>query len=50
MHNGTKNTANSLEMIIKNIKEKGLNVVPISELTYQDNYTINSNGTQIEDK
>lgn len=50
MHNGTKNTANSLEMIIKNIKEKGLNVVPISELIYQDNYTINSNGTQIKDK
>lgn len=50
MHNGTKNTANSLEMIIKNIKEKSLNVVPISELIYQDDYTINSNGTQIKDK
>ena len=50
MHNGTKNTANSLEMIIKNIKGKGLNVVPISDLIYQDNYTINTNGTQIKDK
>lgn len=47
MHNGTKNTANSLEMIIKNIKQKGLNIVPISSLIYQDNYIINSNGTQI---
>lgn len=50
MHNGTKNTANSLEMIIKNIKQKGLNVVPVSDLIYQDNYTINKNGTQIKDK
>ena len=47
MHNGTKNTANSLEMIIKNIKQKELNIVPISSLIYQDNYIINSNGTQI---
>ena len=47
-HNGTKHTADSLEMIIKNIKEKGLKIVPISELIYFDNYTINNNGTQIK--
>ena len=45
-HNGTKNTANSLDMGIKNIKEKGLEIVPISELIYFDNYEIDVNGTQ----
>lgn len=49
MHNGTKHTADSLDMIIKNIKEKGLQVVTISDLIYKENYKINSNGTQIKD-
>lgn len=48
MHNGTKHTADSLDMIIKNIKEKGLEIVPISELIYKENYSINVNGTQIK--
>ena len=46
-HNGTKNTANSLNMLIKNIKQKGLEIVTISDLIYKDNYSINSSGTQI---
>ena len=46
-HNGTKNTANSLDMLIKNIKQKGLEIVTISDLIYKDNYSINSSGTQI---
>lgn len=49
-HNGTKHTAESLDMIIKNIKAKGLEVVRISDLIYQENYTINNNGTQIKSK
>ena len=49
-HNGTKNTANSLDMLIKNIKQKGLEVVRISDLIYMDNYSINNNGTQIKSK
>ena len=49
-HNGTKHTADSLDMIIKNIKAKGLEVVRISDLIYQENYTINNNGTQIQSK
>lgn len=49
MHNGTKHTADSLEMIIKKIKEKGLSIVPVSELIYKDNYKINSAGTQIKE-
>lgn len=47
-HNGTKNTANSLDMLLKNIKQKGLEVVTVSDLIYLDNYTINSNGTQVK--
>ncbi len=47
-HNGTKNTANSLDMLLKNIKQKGLEVVTISDLIYLDNYMINNNGTQIK--
>lgn len=47
-HNGTKNTANSLNMLLKNIKQKGLEVVTISDLIFLDNYTINTNGTQTQ--
>ena len=47
-HNGTKHTADSLNMLLKNIKQKGFEVVKISDLIYQENYTINNNGTQIK--
>ena len=47
-HNGTKNRANSLDMLIKNIKSKGLEIVTISDLIYKDNYEIDNNGTQIK--
>ena len=46
-HNGTKHTADSLDMLLKNIKQKGFEVVKVSDLIYLDSYTINSNGTQI---
>ena len=46
MHNGTENTALSLDMIIKNIKEKGLDLVTVSELIYKENYSIDNNGIQ----
>ncbi|MCI9275020.1 MAG: polysaccharide deacetylase family protein [Clostridia bacterium] len=46
MHNGTDNTANSLEEIIKDIQKKGYNIVKVSDLVYSDNYEIDSNGTQ----
>ncbi|MCI9366110.1 MAG: hypothetical protein HFJ54_06155 [Clostridia bacterium] len=47
MHNGTENTANSLETIIRNIQKKGYNIVKISDLIYKENYEINQNGMQI---
>ena len=49
-HNGTKHTADSLDMLIKKIKQKGLQVVKVSDLIYKDNYSINNNGTQIKNK
>ena len=47
-HNGTKHTAESLDMLIKNIKEKGFEIVRVSDLIYKENYEININGTQIK--
>ena len=47
-HNGTEHTADSLDMIIKNIKSKGFEIVKVSDLIYKDNYTINNSGTQIK--
>lgn len=47
-HNGTKHTADSLDMLIKNIKAEGFEVVRVSDLIYKDNYKINNNGTQIK--
>lgn len=47
MHNGTTHTADSLEMIINNIKNKGYELVKVSDLIYKDNYVIDNNGTQI---
>ena len=46
MHNGTEHTADSLEMLINNIKSKGFNIVKVSELIYKSNYSIDLNGTQ----
>lgn len=45
-HNGTKHTAESIEALIKKIKEKGFEIVKISDIIYKENYIINSNGTQ----
>lgn len=45
-HNGTAHTADSLEMLIKNIKEKGYELVKVSDLIYKENYTIDGNGMQ----
>lgn len=45
-HNGTKHTADSLELLLHNIKEKGYEVVTVSDLIYKDNYTIDANGMQ----
>lgn len=47
MHNGTKHTADSLDGLIKNIKQLGYKIVTVSELIYSENYHIDVNGKQI---
>ena len=49
-HNGTKNTANRLDMLIKNIKKEGYEIVKVSDIIYKDNYKIDVNGTQQKNK
>ena len=46
-HNGTKHTADSLDMLIKNIKQKGFDIVSVFELIYKDNYKVDPSGMQI---
>lgn len=47
-HNGAKNTPTALPAIIENLQGQGYTIVPISQLIYQDNYTIDSAGMQIK--
>ena len=47
-HNGTKHTADSLDMIIKNVKLQGFEVTTVSNLIYKENYSIDTKGTQIK--
>ena len=46
-HNGTEHTADSLDMLLKNIKTNGYQVTTVSDLIYKDNYIIDNNGKQI---
>lgn len=45
-HNGTKHTADSLEMLLEQIEQKGYKIVTVSELIHKENYYIDVNGTQ----
>ena len=45
-HNGTKHTADSLDMLLSNIEQKGYKVVTVTELIHKENYYIDVNGTQ----
>ena len=45
-HNGAKHTAEALDTMIKTLKEKGFTFVPISELIYKENYTMDHEGRQ----
>ena len=49
-HNGAKYTAQALDAMITGLKEKGYEVVPISELIYTGEYHMNHEGRQIEGK
>lgn len=45
-HNNGLHTHEALPYILSNLKEKGFTFVPIGELIYKDNYTIDSFGVQ----
>ena len=45
-HNNGLHTAEALPMIFSTLKNKGFTFVPISELIYTENYTIDHNGRQ----
>ena len=47
MHNDTQYTASGLQEIIDNISKYGYEIVPLDELVYKENYTINHEGRQI---
>lgn len=49
-HNGAKYTAQALDSLITKLKEKGYEIVPISQLIYKGEYTIDVEGRQHEKK
>jgi peptidoglycan/xylan/chitin deacetylase (PgdA/CDA1 family) len=45
-HNNGLHTAKALPLIFSTLQNKGYEFVPIGELIYKENYTIDSNGKQ----
>ena len=48
-HNGADYTAQALDTLITNLESQGYEIVPISELIYQDSFHLNYEGRQIPD-
>ena len=48
-HNGAKYTAQALDALITGLKDKGYEIVPVSELIYKENYHMDVTGRQIKD-
>ncbi|MCI8497287.1 MAG: polysaccharide deacetylase family protein [Clostridiales bacterium] len=46
-HNAAKHTPEALPSIIEGLQEKGFQLVPISEIIYKDNFTMDHEGRQI---
>ena len=47
-HNDAKYTPEALDKIIKGLKDKGYEIVPLSELIIRDEYTIDHEGRQFK--
>ena len=47
-HNGAKYTKDALEVMIARLKEKGYEIVPVSELIYKEDYHMDVTGRQIK--
>ena len=50
MHNNGLHTAEAVPIILETLKNRGYTFVPIGELIYKDNYTIDGTGRQIPAK
>lgn len=46
-HNDLENTTQALPMILEQLSRQGYEFIPVSELIYADNYTIDASGKQI---
>ncbi|MDO4174782.1 MAG: hypothetical protein Q4D42_08450 [Eubacteriales bacterium] len=49
-HNAATNTPDALPGVIAGLKEEGFTFLPVSELIYTDNYTIDHTGRQISEQ
>ena len=47
-HNNSDNIIEGLKMVLEFFSQKNFTVVPVGELVYENNYTINSQGIQIK--
>lgn len=48
-HNGAKYTADALDTMLTKLKEKGYEIVPVSQLIMRENYHMDVTGKQIAD-
>lgn len=46
-HNDLENTTEALPQVLEQLSQKGFEFVPVSELIYTENYTIDPNGMQV---
>jgi peptidoglycan/xylan/chitin deacetylase (PgdA/CDA1 family) len=46
-HNDAKYTPQVLDTILKGLKEKGYEIVPVSQLIHREEFTLNHEGRQI---
>lgn len=46
-HNAAKNTPAALPSVIEGLIKQGYTIVPVSQLIYRDNYTMDHTGRQI---
>lgn len=49
-HNAAKHTPEALPSIIEALQKNGYKIVPVSQLIYKDNFTIDNAGKQIPNK
>lgn len=50
MHNNGLHTAEAVPIILETLKNRGYSFVPVGELIYKENYTIDGSGRQIRSK